>query len=515
VVCESSGYDSQGMATLANTLAASRQVVLLCRPDVPQEIARVQKFLQASRPTSLVILEGRRPGRISEFDRAVESTGIPRFAVQRVPLGVYAGREKDEGLVQTWALAAMVHVAKANSALFAPAAKRTFTQTTGFDRRRLLFSLREGLAEPVEDPVVVSERCAPSHRACRHCSVACGHSAISHAGPLAELAHENCVACGACAAVCPTGALQLPDFSDDEYLALLREFVARSGAFTGSLMVLTCDVGVAALEEEARSGRGLGEGVVVVRVPCVAAVGWVHRIWSASAKVAAISLCPGKLCTSLSDSDLAEESARAAKESLEGGRSILVAHKTLRGEESASDACAEMQVQVTKARAGMLQAPWGQRRDALKTVPVTLLGSSPVRSRSVVTFEVVANDRCVMCGSCSTACPTKALRVESGPAGPELRFFTTACVGCEICYWECQDRALGVSKLFSSAWVDAGRYVVLASDRTELCRGCRREIGPSLGLKKVFDALSKSGNAKLAESVYLCEECKRSRLSSW
>lgn len=501
------------MARLEALLDHSGQPLLLVESDSSSEVARVSGFVRGGRLSSLVVVGFGQPSFREEVVRAAESAGIPKFAIQRVPLDIYAER-RDVSLTKTWALAVATHAAKAAAARYATMAKRVFTQTTSFDRRRLLMSLRQGLAEPVGDPIVLEVGCLPLHKGCRHCSDACGHSAVGHEGRVVEIIHDRCVGCGACAAACPAGALQLPTFSDDEYMALLREFGRRSALFANPMLVFTCDRGIHALEVEAASRMGLGEGVVAVEVPCVAAVGWIHRVWSAAGDVAAMSVCPGGDCPSLADAILAQESALAAVEVLEGDNRSLVAHRTLRAQERVSDACAAVRTQAIRRRDGGCYA-LGQRRSAILALPPSLFSPSPVHSRALNTFEIGVNEKCTMCGMCSTVCPQKALRQESGSGGLELRFFPSLCTGCQICCLECHERAIGISKAFSPAWLKVEGYVVAARDLVEHCRKCNKEIGSSLNLKKTHELLLRQGNRELAETVYLCEGCKRANLSRW
>ena len=512
-LCESSGARSRDLDELEKHLTLPGRIPLHREPHLCANPDEVQDFIRSAHLTSLVLAGVCEPASLASLARAAESAGVPKFAIQTVRLAVY-GKGEGDSTAQTWALAVATHVARAEAASFAPLAKKVTSLSNGVDRRGFLSSFMGGLAEAVEDPVLVSDRCAPFHGACRHCSDACRFSAVNHAGPVAEIVHEKCVQCGACSAICPTGALQLPSFSDDEYLAVLGEFAKRSSHFTNPLLVLTCERGVEELEEEARFGKGLAEGAVVMKVPCAAALGWHHYVWAAAANVPVLSVCPGRECIYRPEVPLAEAAARAASDSLEGGNKTLVTHRTLQDTESISDACLEASSQAVRRPSDGYVAT-GPRRDTILSLPPSLFCASTVHSPSLATFDVLVNSRCVMCAKCSSACPVKALRSEPGASGLELRFFPGLCTGCGICWLECPEAAISISKAFSPEWLRAEEHIVKAKDSIARCRKCNREIGPSLNLKKVYDTLSERGSKQSAETVYLCVECKRKPSNSW
>jgi hypothetical protein len=65
-----------------------------------------------------------------------------------------------------------------------------------------------------------------------------------------------------------------------------------------------------------------------------------------------------------------------------------------------------------------------------------------------------------------------------------------------------------VAKAFSPAWLDFKSRTVKARDPVELCRRCGKAVGSHSSLSKLHDHLVQQGSAALADSVYLCQECK-------
>ncbi len=275
-------------------------------------------------------------------------------------------------------------------------------------------------------------------------------------GPTAQVDPTRCVHCGACSAVCPTGALQSPVFSDDEYRAFLREFASRADSFENPLAVFTCDSGISMPEAEARSGMGLQEGMVAVRSPCAAPLGWPHYLSAASAGVPVLSVCPAEEEPRHPEIGGADVRFRAASEVLQGTYRTLVSHRTLRPSEKLSEVCDEVSRKAVR-RLGAGFTPPGPRTDAMLAVPLAVVAEAEVRLPGMNTFDVSVNDKCTLCGTCANVCPVKAFRLSESGGEVELRFHPSQCTGCGICVAECPEDAMDVSNAFSPAWLLTSR----------------------------------------------------------
>jgi ferredoxin len=511
-VCEPLKWHPRDFVIIKQRLEGSDWLHLLSSASLYEDTSEVQEFVNQHSLTALVVVgPGDRAG-LSRVAKVAESAGVPRFAIQTVPLQLYRLRE-DGVMGETWALAAAAHARKAEAATFASKARTTFSGDTRIGRRELLFSLPRMIAEPVEDPVMVPELCSPFHKTCRHCSDACLYSAISHEGPTARIDPIRCVHCGACAAVCPSGALQSPVFSDDEYRAVIREFASRTAGFENPLVVFTSDRGISMLEAEAKSGMGLQEGMIVVRSPSAAPLGWSHYLWAASANVPVLSVCPAEELAGHPEVAGAEDRASAARQALRGSYKTLVGHRSLRPSEKLSDVCIEA-AQGAIRRLGDSFTPPGPRMDAMLGVRLAVVSEAEVRLPGANSFDVSVDDRCTLCGTCTIVCPTKAFRTSTRDRNIELRFYPSQCTGCGICVKECPEDAMAVSRAFSPDWLDFRRFAVKAHDSVELCSNCRKEIGSSSSLKKLHDSLAGQGLQALADSVYLCQDCKANPTSN-
>jgi len=505
-VCEPIGWHPKDFAVLKQRLAHSEWLHMVSSPTFCDNLEEVRGFVADYGLTSLAIVGPVVRAALAEAAKAAESAGVPRYAIQTLPFQLY--HRRDDGLLgETWALASACLARKAASASFASRAVTASTRDSRVERRDLFSSLQRLGNEPVEDPVMVPERCSPFHRTCRFCSDACLYSAISHEGSTARIDPARCIHCGACAAVCPSGALQPPVFSDDEYRALLREFAFRSASFENPLVVFTSDLGISMLEAEARSGLGLLEGMVAVRSPTAAPLGWPHYLWAASAGVPVLSVCLAEEASKHPEAKGAEERAHAAYETLRGSYKTLVSYRTLGPTEKLSDICAES-AQHAIRRLGVSFTPPGSRVDAVHGVPLSVVADTEVRLPGLNSFDVSVNEKCTLCGTCSNVCPVRAFTVATVGGEMELRFSPGQCTGCGICVAECPEGAMEVAKAFSPAWLDFKSRTVKARDPVELCRRCGKAVGSHSSLSKLHDHLVQQGSAALADSVYLCQECK-------
>jgi ferredoxin len=511
LVCTSSEEHKQDFQTVKAAIGQSGALPSAFSPTICSESEEVRRFVGMSHISSLVIAGLCDSDSLEAVRSSAIGAGVSKLAIQTVDFGVYR-READGVMGPTWAASVLAHLEKARAASFVARAKTMLASgDTRIARRSLFFSLPKVMFEPVEDPVMVAERCVPFHRACRYCSEVCEYSAIAHWSSTAQIDSQKCVRCGACAAICPSGALQPPAFSDDEYLALLRSFASPSEDPSRRLLLLTCDEGIGRLRSEAASGKGLPPGVTVTRVPCAAALGWHHFIWAVSSNVAVLSVCPTGKCSRSLEVKHVEEAARAVALSLAAPDATLARHITLVSNQAISD-IVQGSLPAVVRRTDRSNVPRGSRLEATRQCSTIRFEVRPVRSPSLHTFDAQVSEKCTVCGICSNVCPVKAFTLPSEGDELVLKFRPALCTGCRVCESDCPERAINVIREFVPTYLSPDTVLVKFKGEIERCRSCGKVIGSKSSLRKLHDTLARGGTPQLAETVYICQECKTSSL---
>jgi len=324
------------------------------------------------------------------------------------------------------------------------------------DRLRLLeagLRVFDASLPDVTPPLCLATRYRSS--SCRRCLDVCPAAAITPS-PWLELDAERCRSCGACAAVCRTGALVFAARSD----MLRAEFQARAAAdpatvtlvcrcvdptgADGAAIVVPCLGGVSAQDLIAAASLGI-ERLYLISGDCPecpdAAAGAALDVAVASADETTLDALHSKwivACRRLPDcrpkavpssqtvsrrgllSSVMRGLGRTAAEGLavrEQERSITTLHK-----------------QVAPPRAhGLLLSDLAKLESRLAGSPVTLPASLPLAN-------VIVSPDCDACGLCLKYCPHGALTLKSEvPTADHGR-----CTGCGLCAEVCPRAAVVV-----------------------------------------------------------------------
>jgi heterodisulfide reductase subunit A len=119
--------------------------------------------------------------------------------------------------------------------------------------------------------VVTKEKCVN----CNACVVSCAFNAIeASAFGLPRVIEANCKGCGVCASECPTGAMQLKQFKDDQITAAIealfkREQIKSESRFKPVILCFACQwCSYAAADLTGVSRIQYPPNVRILRIPC-------------------------------------------------------------------------------------------------------------------------------------------------------------------------------------------------------------------------------------------------------
>ena len=287
---------------------------------------------------------------------------------------------------------------------------------------------------------------------CRRCLDVCPAAALV-TSPWLELDPDTCVSCGACAAVCPTGAVGRTVAS----AALRAEFQARAADESSTAVIVCCRAEAAPLE-----------GAPFV-LPCLGALATGDLLGAAALGIKRLRLVGGD-CAQCPEA----VAGAALEQALSAARETLTAlQQTLRVERESLPGCADRAAPTPPAvsRRGLFgyvahglsrsvaagaaprapersisalhkqtPAPAAHRRllRDLAALQARGRGGAVPLPAAVPLAGVTVSPECDVCGLCLRYCPHGALALE----GASVAAHAERCTACGLCAEVCPRSAL-------------------------------------------------------------------------
>ena len=361
--------------------------------------------------------------------------------------------------------------------------RKSLIRTGGpVSRRDLFLGIRHFYQMTSGLPVHLGEKCEAKY-GCTKCVESCPVEAISINGGVVTIDGGSCNECGLCAASCPTGAVQMPWFSEEALLGML-DGIDESPSGAKSL-VITCRKESVPMEPWVDVEEVVGVGAVGRRELAAAA---------GSSLGAVIVYCPDGLCKGADGAKKAAEAVSAALERTPKGgptpqKIVAYLEGGGVGERIASLHRAGWPDQLQSLRRGV---GWSRYVDSLNR-----LAPEGTPAVGLGFFEATVNQTCTLCGDCVRSCPHGAFRLGRG----ELSFNPGECTGCGLCVGVCPQKSIGieaagVGTTFPLAPHPVYREAVVA------CKGCGQPVGP----RRFLDHVSEVAHID-PESLSYCPRC--------
>jgi ferredoxin len=351
---------------------------------------------------------------------------------------------------------------------------------------------------------------------CTQCIDVCSTLAIRADGDHVAVEPHLCMGCGACATVCPSGAMTYAYPAPSDLGARLRMLLgeyARAGGRDAALLLHAADAHPA-LDALARRGRGLPARVLPVEVEHIASVGidlWMAALaWGASGVAV---LATGREAPQYREAlrfqmSIAQTVANA--QGYQGEHFRLVQA----GVGDFSAAVWEWPVALAPRVAATFAATSDKRRTLAlafehlaQHAPVPR-ATIPLPAGSPFGTLAVDKERCTMCLACVGSCPEAALLDHA--ERPQLRLIETNCVQCGICVKTCPEQAITlIAQLDLSP--DARAPRVLNEAKTFECTRCGKPMGTEKLVLAMVERLrghSMFANEDSLARLRMCADCR-------
>lgn len=349
---------------------------------------------------------------------------------------------------------------------------------------------------------------------CNKCIDICSTAAISSAGDIVSVDPYLCMGCGACATVCPSGAMryQYPSVEDRgaQLKTLLHTYrlAAKGQGAKPTILFHNAVDGRAALFALAKTGPGLPVNMLPLESWHVASTGL-------DILLGAIAYGAGHVAVLMGDSGAPQyqdalKAEMALAETILQALGFMGAHFSIM---DTRDGVIDATALQTIAPADTVPVPAGfnlsnDKRGTLEFVIEHLMRHAIFRPQQVLlpTGSLygkvdVDQQKCTLCMACAGACPASALM--DGGDLPELKFLERNCVQCGLCVKTCPENAL--SLLPRLLLTDARKTAVVLNHAEPFnCISC----GKALGTKQMIDSML----GKLADHSMFQGEGKLKRL---
>ncbi len=352
---------------------------------------------------------------------------------------------------------------------------------------------------------------------CTQCIDVCSTAAIVPDGDHVKVEPHLCMGCGACATVCPSGAMSYAYPSVPDLGARIRTLLVTYTKAGGrdACLLLHAEDARAAIARLARRGKGLPARVIPLEVHHVASVGL--DVW-----LAALAWGAGDVWVLTTGSE-APQYGEALAFQMKLGDTIANAlgyqgehFRQIDGRDVAAFERALWDAPPALGpRAAATFAPTAEKRTTLALALEHLAAHAPVPRERIPLPQgspygalEVNRDVCTMCLACVGACPEGAIldNVEV----PQLRFIETKCVQCGICVKTCPEDAIAlVPQLDLTPAARAPRE--LNEAKIFACIKCGKPLGTEKVIESMLSRLAQHSMFAAPgalERLKMCADCR-------
>ena len=351
-------------------------------------------------------------------------------------------------------------------------------------------------------------------RGCTRCIDACPAEAIVSIGESVQVNPYLCQGGGACATTCPTGAITYAYPPAADLLGLMRRALQAYREAGGKApLVLFHDVS----SSEAIGGAlaAMPERVIPVPVEEVASVGmdsWLCALalGASAVAVATSDRTPAQSLEALQDQLVTARALLAGMGYDESGVALVNADQP-----EATLAFLAAAPAAAPLPPAAFAAP-SDKRGRLRLALQHLHGHAPAPKRLISLHQgapfgevKVDGQKCTLCMSCVSSCPTHAL--QDGRGLPQLNFREWSCVQCGLCERTCPEEAITLSPRLLCD-VEARETPRLLHEEQPLC--CV-SCGKPFATRSMLDILERKlaghwmfKDEEARRRLQMCEDCR-------
>ena len=375
-----------------------------------------------------------------------------------------------------------------------------------FAAAQLVGTFEKTLFVRLEEPLCAHSRAEKP--ACSKCLDNCPTGAITSAGEHVAIDPLVCAGCGACSAVCPSGAISYdapPVGTVFQRLHTLASTYRKAGGYAPSLLVHDEEFGAEMISLSARHGRGLPGDVIPLAVSALAGFGHAEMLAALASGFASVEvLLSPKTERHVIESEAALAIAISGKDNV---RLLDISDPDVLSD------------RLYDAEPGVVLKdpilPLGGRRQVTRLAAKALQPDAdvlPLPAAAPYGAIVVDQDACTLCLSCVSLCPSGALG--DNPDNPQLRFQEDACLQCGLCSNICPEKAITLAPQLNLT-DEAYTQKVLHEEEPFACIECGVLFGVKSTVERITEKLA--GNHAMfssPETIRMIQMCDNGRVQA-
>ncbi|MDG6906554.1 MAG: 4Fe-4S binding protein [Nitrososphaerota archaeon] len=363
---------------------------------------------------------------------------------------------------------------------------KQFDKSAQLTRRDLFGGLRSPgnfLKTYSTSPVIYNSICEAKF-GCSKCVAVCPTQALSVVNGAIYLKDDDCSRIGVCASVCPVAAIQLPRYSESQFLGLIGAISSTQPRLQKTL-VITCDKTALKSESWTFFEEVKDVGVIGTRQIVLAIASGISRI---------IVYCADGRCLGKVAASQAVESVRTLVESTasESAPPVVRYFEGLSAGEELAKTFNIPSTQIPDFSYEVEMSSWGNYVAALNHI-----ASPESKTVALGLIDIKVSDSCTLCQVCANYCPHSALQITAG----SLQFDSSKCTGCGYCSRVCPEHSIAIGQ--PRRLTDLARHSVFR-DEIVNCARCSQPIGSTKYLKNVRSRLGKED-----PMMKYCNSCKQ------
>lgn len=343
---------------------------------------------------------------------------------------------------------------------------------------------------------------------CTRCLDLCPTSAIRPNGEAVEIDPLVCAGCGACAAVCPSGAATADDPPVQHLFNRMRMMAStyrQAGGGTPRLLVHD-DHGAEMIRLAARFGRGLPADVIPMQIPSLSGFGHTEQLAALAVGFGGVAILIGPR----TERDVLESQIDLA--AAISGTPERISILDFDDPDALSNALYDADRPESNVEPML---PLGGRREVTRLAATALHGGEapefPIVLPEGAPYGAIEIDasKCTLCLACVSLCPSGALG--DNPDRPEVNFREEACLQCGICRTVCPETAIRLKPQLDLSNAALAPQE-LHGEEPFCCVECGKPFGVKSTIEKITAKLegihSMFTNSDNARLIQMCDDCR-------